>query len=47
MVPELERDDVREVILSSYRIIYRLLNHEAQILTVHHGARLLDDLDFP
>ncbi len=42
MVPELGQDLVREVILGNYRIIYRLLNDEVQVLTIHHGARLLD-----
>ena len=40
MVPELGREDVREVILSSYRIIYRLERDEVQIVTPHHGVRL-------
>jgi len=42
MVPELRQEHLREVILGNYRIIYRLLEDEAQVLTVHHGARLLD-----
>ena len=41
VVPEIGRDDVREVIVQSYRVIYRLLPEEVEILTVHHGARLL------
>jgi toxin ParE1/3/4 len=45
MVPELERPDVREVIVSSYRVIYRLLGDEVQVLTLHHGARRFPDLD--
>ncbi len=42
IVPESNREDVREMIHGSYRIIYRLINDEVQILTVHHSARLLD-----
>lgn len=42
VVPELGQDFVREVILGNYRTIYRLLNDEVQVLTIHHGARLLD-----
>jgi toxin ParE1/3/4 len=42
MVPELGQDLVREVLLGNYRIIYRLLNDDVQVLTIHHGARLLD-----
>ena len=41
IVPEWEDRTVREVILFSYRIIYRVLPSEVQILTVHHGARPL------
>ena len=42
VVPELDQDLVREVLLGNYRIIYRLLNDEVQVITIHHGARLLD-----
>jgi addiction module RelE/StbE family toxin len=41
IVPELQREDIREIIYRNYRIIYRLLKDEIEILTVHHGARLL------
>ena len=41
IVPELDQDQLREVILGNYRIIYRLLGEDVQVLTVHHGARLL------
>lgn len=44
VVPELERDAYREVILGTYRIVYRLETDRAQILTVVHAARLLPDL---
>jgi plasmid stabilization system protein ParE len=43
IVPELGRDDIREVIVQSYRVIYRLRGDEVEILTVHHSARRLDD----
>ena len=39
VVPEIGREDVREVFLHSYRIIYRLRGGGVEILTVHHGAR--------
>ncbi len=42
VVPEIEREDIREIIVAGYRLIYRLKNEEVQILTLHHGARLLD-----
>jgi toxin ParE1/3/4 len=40
IVPEFQRKDLREVILGSYRIVYRLHDEHAVILTVFHGARL-------
>jgi len=42
IVPELEIETIREIILGNYRIIYRLREEEVQVVTVHHGARLLD-----
>jgi len=42
VVPEIGDRSLREVILGNYRIIYRLRGEAAEILTVHHGARLLD-----
>lgn len=45
VVPEIGRNDIREIILQNYRIIYRVLADEVEILTVHHGARLLQGLE--
>ena len=42
VVPELGIEDIREIILGSYRLIYRIRQDEIQVVTVHHGARLLD-----
>ncbi len=42
VVPELNIETVREIILGNYRIIYRVKEDEMQVLTIHHGARLLD-----
>lgn len=39
MVPELQREDVREVIEPPYRIVYRILAERIDVLTVFHGAR--------
>jgi len=40
VVPELNRDDVREVIAPPYRIVYRIVgDSNIHTLTVHHGAR--------
>ena len=42
VVPEKNEPAVREIILGSYRIVYRLRDDVAELLTIHHGARLLD-----
>ena len=44
ILPELNVDDIREIILGNYRLIYRISGNEDEvhILTAHHGARLLD-----
>jgi len=44
VVPEVDRDACREVILGTYRIVYRLEDDRAEILTVVHAARLLPSL---
>ena len=51
-VPEFDQDDVREVLLRNYRIVYRIHATEIRVLTVFEGHRLLpqdvlnlDDLD--
>jgi len=41
MVPEYEAPDIREVIESPYRIIYRLKVDQIDVLAVVHGAQLL------
>ncbi|MBI4483118.1 MAG: type II toxin-antitoxin system RelE/ParE family toxin [Acidobacteria bacterium] len=46
VVPELHDQNFREIILGNYRLIYRIQRHEVQILTVHHGARLIDPGQF-
>jgi len=46
IVPEYQRPDIREVILGSYRVVYRLHAGTAEVLTVFHGARLFpEDLE--
>ncbi len=45
VVPELGRDDIREIIVRGYRVVYRVVPNEVEILTVHHGARLLGDVE--
>ena len=41
IVPEIEDESIRELILISYRIIYKIYSSHIDILTVHHSARLL------
>lgn len=41
-VPEVGNPTIREIILGNYRIIYRHNPDLCEILTVYHGARLLD-----
>ena len=40
-VPEAGRDDLREIIVGDYRIVYRLESDSAVLLTVFRGSRLL------
>ncbi len=42
VVPEARDATTCEIILGSYRIIYRVREDLVEVLTVHHGARLLD-----
>ncbi|MFQ5668855.1 MAG: type II toxin-antitoxin system RelE/ParE family toxin [Candidatus Binatia bacterium] len=42
VVPELGRQDVRELFHGEYRIIYRVETERVLILTVRHGRRVLD-----
>ncbi len=42
MVPELDREDIRELIYGNYRIVYRRASAAVQILTVFEGHRLFD-----
>jgi plasmid stabilization system protein ParE len=41
VVPEYDRDDLRERLLHNYRIVYRLRDEVIEIVTITHGARLL------
>lgn len=43
VVPELEYQRVREILVSNYRIIYHIVSlTRIDILTIHHSARQLD-----
>jgi toxin ParE1/3/4 len=43
VVLEYARQDIREVILKPYRIVYRVLGQEVHILVVQHSARMLPE----
>lgn len=43
IVPEYNRDDLRERFLYNYRIVYRTLGTGVEVVTIVHGARLLPD----
>jgi toxin ParE1/3/4 len=40
-VPEFDDENIRELLVYSYRIIYRLQDDEALIVAVIHGKRVL------
>ena len=41
VIPELSDPQIRELIVENYRIVYRYIDEEIQILTVFEGRRLL------
>jgi toxin ParE1/3/4 len=41
IVPEYQRETIREVFEGNYRIIYRIRSQQVDVLTVRHGARRL------
>jgi len=45
-VPEIAREDVRELLHGSYRIVYRIIDSEVHILTVFEGHKRLDAKGF-
>ncbi len=42
LVPEYNNDNIREVIVGSYRLLYIVLIDRVEIHKVIHGARMLD-----
>ena len=40
IVPEINQENIRELIEENYRIIYKIVeNNQIDILTIHHSAR--------
>jgi len=40
-VPEFDDEDIREVVVYSYRVIYRIVADEVVVAAVIHGKRIL------
>ena len=47
IVPEFSDENIREMILGNYRVIYRTNNEVIEILTIYHSARLLTNHPAP
>ncbi|MCK4543128.1 MAG: type II toxin-antitoxin system RelE/ParE family toxin [Spirochaetales bacterium] len=41
VVPELSNSGIRELIIKGYRLVYRIMSHRIEILTVFEGHKLL------
>jgi addiction module RelE/StbE family toxin len=47
IVPEININEIREIITGNYRIIYQISNSDLiNILTIHHTSRLLSNNPF-
>lgn len=47
VVPELNRENIRELLISNYRLVYRIKNSNIEIITVFEGHRLFTKKEFP
>lgn len=45
IVEELDRPDIRELVVGSYRLIYRVRDKTIEVLRVMHAARRLTHVD--
>ena len=45
IVPELQKEAIREIFHGRYRVIYKLRRKGVLILTIRHGRRLLDQAE--
>ena len=43
MVPEWDRQDIREIFVGQYRVLYRIRPRSLEVVRVIHGARQLPD----
>ncbi len=46
-VPEFDRDDIREILVKPYRIIYCVRDSDCYVVAVIHGARDLPTIIYP
>ena len=42
VVPESDNENIRELIEGNYRIIYKIIEDQIYVMTVHHSARELN-----
>jgi toxin ParE1/3/4 len=42
VVPEIGQENLRELLLNNYRIVYQVASESIYVLTIRHGRRLLD-----
>jgi toxin ParE1/3/4 len=45
VLPEINRTDIREILFGNYRIIYRILKNEVNVLTIRHCKQRLPQKD--
>ncbi len=45
VVPEFGRDDIREIVVKNYRIVYRVHKQEIHVLTVFEGHLFMRPID--
>jgi len=43
MVPETQREDIREIIVSPYRVMYRRRDDRVEIVAIRHESRAFDE----
>jgi addiction module RelE/StbE family toxin len=44
IVPEVNREEIRELIEGNYRIVYKCVGESVTMLRVHHSARQLKEI---
>ena len=45
IVPEMHREDIRQLVMGNYRIIYRIGTDQISVLTVRHHRQIFPDQD--